>query len=572
MVSAPGLAALLATVVEEWDAEIALDRLSAAALAITKSRNSMIARLDDERATVELQHGVGHDWSQERAGEQYKVQVKDQGGIVAYVAATGKSVVSGNVKADPRYIPMFHTTQSEIAVPVRDADGRIRGVLNIESDKPDYYQEGDLRLCEFLAGLGALLLDREEAHRHEAALMQIAAELGTALTEEDLVQGVLEVAGNVLRTSACSIFLLAEDGRFMLRGSVGELQSQTNKIGYLPGQGLTGWVAKNGEELLVSHPKDDPRWRGLYLEMAADEIESYMAAPIRARGKTIGVIRALRHVSDNPYLHNTFSASDVRLLKAVADQVATGLKNIRAMASALHTERMAAWGEMSARSSHMIGNRVFAIRGDVNELGYLLEQPDFDKDQLSGVHDSLSTSVTRIEEILQDFRDFVTAVKIERTTHALNELVREAVTEVFPKGAPVGLEFELADGLPEVSVDIRRMRRAIGEIVENSLHHVQVGTITVRTGVAGPENLRAAGLPEASQMVQIEIEDQGPGIPADKKQTIFQPYFTSRVKGMGLGLSIVKGVLDAHGGTVMETGEEGKGARFVMLLPAAKRP
>ncbi len=67
--------------------------------------------------------------------------------------------------------------------------------------------------------------------------------------------------------------------------------------------------------------------------------------------------------------------------------------------------------------------------------------------------------------------------------------------------------------------------------------------------------------------VCIEVEDEGPGVPEEQKSKVFDPYQTSRAKGMGLGLSIVKGIADAHGGTVFEAGEEGKGARFVILLP-----
>jgi signal transduction histidine kinase len=67
--------------------------------------------------------------------------------------------------------------------------------------------------------------------------------------------------------------------------------------------------------------------------------------------------------------------------------------------------------------------------------------------------------------------------------------------------------------------------------------------------------------------VQIEFADQGPGVPLDSKDRIFRPFYTSRVKGMGLGLSIVKGIVEAHQGIIREVGEAGKGARFLIFLP-----
>jgi len=79
-------------------------------------------------------------------------------------------------------------------------------------------------------------------------------------------------------------------------------------------------------------------------------------------------------------------------------------------------------------------------------------------------------------------------------------------------------------------------------------------------------------LSHISQFAEITIEDTGPGVEDEAKATIFQPFFSKRVKGMGLGLSIVKGIVDAHGGEVFEAGRLGHGARFVILLPVADRP
>jgi signal transduction histidine kinase len=76
-------------------------------------------------------------------------------------------------------------------------------------------------------------------------------------------------------------------------------------------------------------------------------------------------------------------------------------------------------------------------------------------------------------------------------------------------------------------------------------------------------------LAHSQEYIQIEFADQGPGVPEDLKKRIFQPFFTSRVKGMGLGLSIVKGIIEAHQGLLRETGTPGEGARFLIFLPVS---
>ncbi|HRI42848.1 MAG TPA: GAF domain-containing protein [Fimbriimonadaceae bacterium] len=570
MFSAADMARLTGIVAAETDADKALDQLSLAALDVTSSRNAMIALMNEERGTLELAHGHGADWDDEATRERIRVGTQKGEGIVAYVAATASSYLSGDVKSDPRYRDLFGTSVSEIAVPIRDRHGRIAAVLNVESDQRDQYGQEDLVACETIAGLVAIVLDHERLVRREEALVQIGQALGVAITGEELIERVLRVAGEVLRFQSCSIFLLdPEKGLFVLRGSISDLKERVGEVGYAPGEGITGWVCETGQSVRLGRPQSDPRWRGRYLELPNEEIAAFLAVPIDYRGRTIGVIRVLRRVTDNPYVDNTFTEEDERLLASIAKQVATGLENIRSVQKAIRIEQMAAWGELSAKSSHMIGNRVFALKGDVNELGHLLAEADLSREQLAEIQKSLALGLTRVEEILQDFRDFVTATQLALEPADLNAIVRQSVDEVFPRRGPVRLEYELGEGLPPVKVDQRKIRRAISELVENSLGFFETGRLRVATSRASDEQVRRSGLPASKNYLVIEVEDEGPGVDVERKELIFRPFYSSRVKGMGLGLSIVKGIVDAHGGTVYEDGREGQGARFLILLPAA---
>jgi signal transduction histidine kinase len=220
----------------------------------------------------------------------------------------------------------------------------------------------------------------------------------------------------------------------------------------------------------------------------------------------------------------------------------------------------------------MIGNRVFALKGDVNEMGHELQSEGPDVESLRSLHASIATNIHRIDEILQDFRDFVTATQLDRDVQSVNSLVEETVREVFPQRTDVELLLELGEGLPDLAIDGKKLRRAISELIENSMNWVEKGRLRVATGWAAEADLRRARLPESRKYVKIEVEDSGPGVEPDKKEEIFQPFMSGRVKGMGLGLSIVRGIANAHGGAAIESGELGKGARFVILLPVPERP
>lgn len=571
MLSAARLAALVRMVVESESTDAVLDELTKAALQLTFSRNAMLARVNEEEGTLHLRHGAGADWSATTSAEQIHITDRVAEGIVAYVAATGQAIVSGDVRAEPRYRKLFGSSLSEMAIPSKDRHGRIRAVLNLESDVENRYDAEARYTAEIIAGLAALAIEREDMAKRERALVLVGAGLEVELNDEELIARVMQVVQEVLRLQACSLFLFDPAmGKFMLRGSVGPLQSRVGEVGYDIGEGFTGWVGQTSQPLRVDHPQKDPRWIGKYFEFPGDEIASYLAVPVVVRGKCIGVLRAVRKKSPNPYLFNSFTDDDERLLKTIADQLAAGLENIRSVERTMKTMQMAAWGELSAKSSHMIGNRVFALKGDVNELDHLLRSCPVDVHALRALQQSLWTNVTRIEEILQDFRDFVTATQLSLVRADINFVVQESVREVFPKRSKVQLVFDLAPSLPEVELDTRRIRRALSELVENSLSFFDEGKLVVRTRMARRAEVLRAKLPSSRNYVAIIVEDEGPGIKREDKVKVFQPFYSSRVKGMGLGLSIVKGIFDAHGGTVFESGTEGKGARFVLLLPASE--
>lgn len=573
MEESPTFRTALEVATRESNPERALIRLTQILLAVTQSRNAMIALMNDELGVLELSYGAGEEWTYFQAQQSFQIGVDVKGGIVAYVAATGMALFTGDVREEPRYRNLFGTTVSEIAVPVRDRFGRIRAVVNIESDQQNAYSEATLDLCEQIAMLVGMILERDATATEKEALIAVSDALDTSLSEEELLERIVNIAEDLLRFQAFSVFLWsAPNELYMLRASTGRLRYRIGQIGYKRGEGCTGWVCEHGRPLrLETKPQEDPRWRARYVEFPGEEIASFLCVPVMYRKRPIGALRAVRQTPDNRYLDVRFTPSDEQILSAIADQLGTGLEHIRSVQKQVTSERMAAWGELSAKSSHMIGNRVFALKGDVNELRHLVEDSQPDLVQIREIQQSLHTNVTRVEEILQDFRDFLTATKLEPEPTDLNVLVEETVREVFPRRSRVVLNVQLDSTLRAANVDPKRLRRAVSELIENSFNYVEKGQMRVATAYAEAEDIRHAALPQGKKYAKIEIEDSGPGVTEDKKALIFQPFFSGRVKGMGLGLSIVKGIVDAHGGAVYEAGEEGRGAKFVILLPLADR-
>lgn len=567
--------------VEAEDARVLLEEMNRAAMEAVGADRAFIALAHEDTGELALVATAGDGWTEEfratrlRIGEAGNGRAPDDGaprtGITSHVAAMGRPYITGNVDADPYYFAFFSDVCSEIAVPLLDGNGRTRGVINIESFQRDHFTDDHRELLLALADIAAMRLMMDGYRARETALVEIGKDL-TALTEPgQLMHRVVDVAAEVLRFEDCSLFMLDRDkNRLILQVSRGGLAPRIGEAAYRLGEGLTGWVAQHGEAIRLTSPRDDPRWQGRFEEFPTEEIGAFLAVPIWGRHGVLGVLRVLRRKSVAPWFRREFTDDDETVLTTIASQLGAAIENSRTLDRLVKTERMAAWGEMSAKAAHMIGNRTFAIKGDLNELEYRLSEPDDRRADFQQLAESIRRGLFRLEEILQEFRDFVRATQISLVEVDLNEVVRQCIGESFPKRSKVSLTLELADGLPPVMADAPRLKRAFSELIENSLSfQPDGGQLLIRTSRTDAGAARKlAGLSRTRAYVQVEFVDTGPGIPEDVKPRIFTPFFTSRARGLGLGLSIVKGIIEAHRGNVVEIGERGQGAHFIAFLPA----
>lgn len=551
-----------------------------ACLQATGGLRAFLARIEPETGELVVIETAGADWTEEAQRIRLQLHNATQRGITGYVAITGEPYITGDVRADPHYLVHFADVRSEIAVPFFDPEGRIRGILNVESDQLNAFESTHVTQLSTFANAIAIALASDEYRSRERMLVEVGLDLAGTTEITPLLDRVVTVASRVLRCDACSLFLLDENELTLtLQATRGTLKAKIGEAYYKVGEGLTGSVAQSGQPVRLDNPRDDPRWIGRHAEFAPDQIGAFLAVPIRGRDRILGVLRVSRPRNTPAWYHGRFTESDERVLRTIGSQLGTAIENVRAFNRLVRTERMAAWGELSAKSAHMIGNRTFAIKGDLNELKYLLAQyaaPQARNErdmlsELSALTDSIERGVYRLEEILREFRDFVMATQLTLRDNQINQIVQEAVTETFPRRSPIHLVQEYAPDLPLVRCDDGKLKRAFSELVENSISfQPNGGEVVVATRLIDINlEQRPEGVPlsPARRYVEITFADRGPGISEELKEKIFTPFFSSRVKGMGLGLSIVKGIVDAHHGAIKETGESGQGARFLIYLP-----
>lgn len=557
IVTSDSTSKVLATILEE-------------SLRVCAATRGFLAIVDHDRGELDVRFTVGEGWSEEKRMGRLKVSEETGRGITSHVAATGVPYISPDVDSDPYYIRSFDDVKSELAVPLVDSNGRTRGVLNLESTAPAAFTPEHESLAVALADLAVIALLMSDHRSREAALVQIGKELHGFTDTQAILQKVLDVAAEALKFEDCSLFLMDRaSGKLVLRASRGALKKKLGHASYEVGEGLTGWTAEQKRPTRVVDPSNDPRWLGLHQELPTGEVGAFMAVPIFGRSDIVGVLRVQRKRSPYKWFPNDFTDDDERVLTTIAGQLAVALENMRLVDQLVKTERLAAWGEMSARSAHMIGNRVFAIKGDINEMEYLMQSGALDPADARKLLASTKNGIFLLEEILNEFREFVKATQLDVVESDVNELVREAIEEGFPKRSATVLNLYLDPGLPRVCADPTKLKRCFTELMENAVNfQPEGGEINVTTTMADSRSRKwlKPGR-QSGKYVAIRFEDNGPGVEIEDKPKIFNPFFTSRAKGMGLGLSIVKGIVDAHDGTIYESGSPGKGARFTILLP-----
>ncbi len=549
-----------------------IDALDLAMRAVGGDR-AFLALVEQRTGELVVVHTVGLGWTPETARLRLSLAQEVGRGITGHVAVTALPYRSDDVSNDPYYVAYFRDVRSEVAVPILGVSGQSIGVINVESAVPARFTPLHEQRLLAIGQATASALRVSGFRARESALIEIGNNLTTTFDIDALMVKVLEVTEEVLRFEDCTVFLLDPlSNRLTLSASRGILAARVGESPYAVGEGVTGWVAQYGQPIRLENPRKDPRWRGVCVELPQDELAAMLAVPLLGRDRVLGVLRMVRRKSPHAWFSNAFSEGEERILATIGRQVGTAIENARSYERLVQTERMAAWGELSARAAHMIGNRTFALKGDLNELGFLLQE-GLSEEVLAELRDlvrSMKLGVERLEEILREFRDFVVATQISRAPCDVNEVVREAVAETFPKRSPIRLEFALDDGLPQLRCDRRKLGRAFSELIENAVSfQPEEGTLAVTSSLLPRGERVVNGLGQSRDYIAIEFRDAGPGVPAEEKERIFQPFHTTRAKGMGLGLSIVKGIIDAHQGRIVENGRPGQGASFLVFLPIA---
>jgi signal transduction histidine kinase len=238
----------------------------------------------------------------------------------------------------------------------------------------------------------------------------------------------------------------------------------------------------------------------------------------------------------------------------------TNKRLAQAQEEARRSERLAALGQMSAGLAHEIRNPLGVIKGSAEMLTQKIGQSNPLASELAGY---ILSEVNRLNGLVARFLDFARPLALTRAPADIREVVDRGlatVTTLHPQ-ANVIIERSYAPDLPLVPLDESLCEQVFQNLATNAMEAMQPAGGKLRVEIAPARRSGNSG-------VEIIFCDSGPGIPPDLCQQIFNPFFTTKKTGVGLGLSIVSKIVDGHNGLIRVECNPGSGACFHVFLPS----
>jgi two-component system sensor kinase FixL len=229
----------------------------------------------------------------------------------------------------------------------------------------------------------------------------------------------------------------------------------------------------------------------------------------------------------------------------------------------VHISRLTAMGEMASTLAHELNQPLSAITNYLKGLRRMLQEPDEDTPaNVQEAVDGAADQALRAGEIIRRLRNFVSRNDSERRIESLNKLIEEAcaLALVGAKERSVRVRFQFESDADQVLVDKVQIQQVLLNLIRNGIEAMdecEQRELTISTHDAGDD-------------VIVGVADSGKGIAPEVAQQLFQPFVTTKQQGMGVGLSISRTIIEAHGGRIWFEPSKSGGAAFYFTLQPAK--
>jgi signal transduction histidine kinase len=545
------------------DPQEALRLIVDEAVRLTRASSGSVALVNPTSQLLEIEasHGL--------PGNAASLKLRVGEGITGWVTRHGQAARVGDVHKDPRYVELRADVRSELAVPLH-VQGEVRGVINVDSDRENTFDENDQQLLEKLAAHAAQVIHNTwlyEQIRFKARMFESLVSMGQTINStvglDDALRAITREACTLMNSKMSSLLLLDEGGEWLdLRASHGAGHDYLHKPRLGAEESLVGVVIRRKKPLQVADVQTSSGYQNV--EVARREgLVSLLSVPLMFGGTAIGVLNVY---TAQPY---TFSNEEMRILSALAALSAIAIEKARLYERIVdveeqlrQNEKLSALGLLAAEVAHEIRNPLTVMKMLFHSLNLQFPANDprgKDAQIVREKMDHLNKIVEQILDFARTTEPNLSAVNVNQIISDLALLVRHKLTN-----QNIRFEQQLGDDLPQISADAAHLEQAFLNLTLNAVEAMAAGgTLTIAT--------KAVRLPRGSVApthVQIEFRDTGAGMTPEIRDRVLDSLLsTTKQKGTGLGLAIVRRVVEAHRGKLKIRSTPGRGTTMVITLP-----
>jgi signal transduction histidine kinase len=416
-----------------------------------------------------------------------------------------------------------------------------------------------LSVCGFAAGYlrqQALDTTTDELERLDTIVAEAASRSFQGV--DGMVASLAAMLKGVPLAEDTSITLLGADGRVLVRypaqpGQAESAIAESDLRAIFAGTGATTLRQTGSDRIeairpLVGYPFAVSVSRGATAALA-DWKRQVIVIGIVAVGGALGIALMMYLIARQIHAHD-------ELVAARGDKLEAERARLEAETKLLKVQRLAVLGQVTGAVAHELHAPLIAIRETLAALKEIATDSGSDLEKPVA---RMERSIERCERMSADLLEYTSARELQPTSFGFDQWLGEVLARQRVSG-PVKLSTELRAGNAIASFDPDRIRRVVTDLVENAcqalseLPSYYERRVVVRTGIA-------------PGMVVLTVADTGPGIAPENLERIFDPLFSTKSFGTGLGLPIVRQIVDQHGGTIRIDSEVAHGTRIRISLP-----
>jgi signal transduction histidine kinase len=389
------------------------------------------------------------------------------------------------------------------------------------------------------------------------ALYRIVRTIQNVEDLQVLLRAIMEESKSLLNCDASSLFLYDEEKNDLYFEVVVGGAKGVREIRVPLGEGIVGAAAKDNNTHIVQDTAADARHFKKVDTSSGFVTRNLVATPMIRDGKLIGVLEVLNKNDDQP-----FDEMDAKVLEIMAEHAAAAIEKAKLIQQNIQAQRLAAMGTASASLAHYIKNILTQLKGSASLIDMGLKAENLDL--LSQSWPIMKRSTDKIGKLVQDMLAISREREPEREDLNLNDMLKQIIEDSAARAekAEVDLQSELDHRIPVMALDPGRMHDSILNLVGNAIealeeHGIDNGIVKVRSRLS-----------EEGKTVTVEVIDNGPGMPSEIQQKIFEPFFSTKgSRGTGLGLAVVRKTIEEHAGKLVLESTVGEGTVFRVELP-----